>query len=193
MERASVLLAEANTIQDVKEFRALALSAEVYAKQRGLGKETEQRCYAYAARALIKLGVILKATESDRAKGTRGQLKGSVDGSGRTSVVLPEKTDSPTLADLGLATQNHAAAIKILAECRAGQLLKAMGLKPGRKSGNGNGVLPKEVSKIQSSRWQVMAPLAGRVRGETGSWGPALRLVSGVPGHDPGRTSTPPA
>ncbi len=50
------------------------------------------------------------------------------------------------------------------AERRAGELLKGMDLKPGRKSGIGNTGLPKEVSKIQSSRWQTMTAVpAARV------------------------------
>lgn len=49
--------------------------------------------------------------------------------------------------------QNAAAEIKIRAERKAGELLTAMNLTPGI----GNTVLPKGISKQQSSRWQQQA------------------------------------
>lgn len=48
---------------------------------------------------------------------------------------------------------NRAVAIKLMAERRAGEMLSEMNLKPGKKA-NGSKALPKEISKIQSSRWQ---------------------------------------
>jgi hypothetical protein len=68
-------------------------------------------------------------------------------------------------AGLGLAIQNRAAAIKILAECRAGELLKAI---PRGQGKNGEGLRPLldevGITPGVSGRWQTMAPLADRVR-----------------------------
>ena len=69
MERAEVLLAEANTIQEVKEFKTLALTAADWAKRKGLGRQAERHCRSYALRAEIKIGEMLAATKKKRAKG----------------------------------------------------------------------------------------------------------------------------
>ncbi len=68
-------------------------------------------------------------------------------------------------AQKGLAIQNRAAAIKILAECRAGALLQAMPRAQG-KTGEGLRPLLDEVGITPgvAGRWQAMAPLAGQVR-----------------------------
>ena len=60
-------------------------------------------------------------------------------------------------AKLGLTMQNECAELKLRAERKAGEMLRAMPLRPGRPDGNGNSVLPKEISKIQSHRWQQVA------------------------------------
>lgn len=73
-------------------------------------------------------------------------------------------------AQLGLEAQNHAAEVKLHAECKAGELLiemKANGERNGggRPHENGNTVLPFStvkltdlgISKMQSSRWQKVA------------------------------------
>ncbi len=60
----------------------------------------------------------------------------------------------------GLLVQNRAAAIKILAEGRAGELLaigiRHQGGRPAKRSHRGT-VLPKDITKNQSQRWQAIA------------------------------------
>jgi protein gp37 len=60
-------------------------------------------------------------------------------------------------AKKGLTIQNRAAMVKILAEQRAGNLLKRMELKPGRPKQNGSALKPLGIGKTQSHRWQTMA------------------------------------
>ena len=75
-------------------------------------------------------------------------------------------------AGLGLAIQNRAASVKILAERRAGELLKAMEKHDGGRPGKtGNKTLPVStlsemgVDKMQSHRWQTMSKVPeARVR-----------------------------
>jgi len=105
MERASILLAEANTIQKAKELKTLALTAEDWARRKGLGKEAEQHCHSYAMRAEIKMGEMLKATEGERAKGTR--LAGrNIGGAPR----VQPKTEAPTLASIGVTRRESSQA-----------------------------------------------------------------------------------
>jgi N6-adenosine-specific RNA methylase IME4 len=112
MERADVLLAEANTIQEVEEFKTLALTAADWARRKGMGKQAEQHCRSYATRAEIKIGEMLEATErakgaakpGTKRKGERGPLRST-----------PEEQGSiPTLAELGL-TRKGASQAKMLA------------------------------------------------------------------------------
>jgi len=57
----------------------------------------------------------------------------------------------------GLVVQNRAAAVKIMAERRAGQLLARGGERRGGPKLHRETLLPPEVTKIQSHRWQTIA------------------------------------
>lgn len=107
MERAEALLAEANTIQEVKEFKTLALTAADWAKRKGMGRQAEQHCRSYATRAEIKIGEMLAATE--RAKGKAGPGRGKA----RTPAGQAF-TEAPTLKELGL-TRKEASEAEMLA------------------------------------------------------------------------------
>ncbi|MFO7899032.1 MAG: MT-A70 family methyltransferase [Planctomycetota bacterium] len=106
MSRASRMLAEATTIQRAKELKDLALTAQDWARRKGMGDETIRQCRTYALLAQRKMGELLAATE--RATGTRGQLKGR-DVSGG-AVTLPPEERVPTLAELGLTKRESAEA-----------------------------------------------------------------------------------
>ena len=73
-------------------------------------KEAVQYARSYALEAEIKMGELLRQTE--RAKGAKGQLKGSTDGgrSGGYKLLPPEKTNTPTLAELGIDKQTSSRA-----------------------------------------------------------------------------------
>ena len=123
MSRAAEMLAEANTIQKVKEFKNLALTAADWAKRKGLGQEAVKHAQNYALLAEIKLGEMLKATE--KAKGGRpkkplpsgkgfseprsdGSGKGTFGGRGCPPKIGPSpelgpKNDKPTLRVTELA------------------------------------------------------------------------------------------
>ena len=70
-----------------------------------MGEEAIQHCRGYALEAERKMGQML--AKSEKAKGTRGQLKGK-DVSGDTIMVLPE--DVQTLKELGLSLKESASA-----------------------------------------------------------------------------------
>src|SRR6267154_2636451 len=59
----------------------------------------------------------------------------------------------------GLEAQNHCAFIKILAERRAGQLLRAMERAQGDRHGNGlrSTMERSGIAPVSGHRWQVMA------------------------------------
>ena len=76
MSRAAQMLAEANTIQEVKEFRDLALTAAECARRKGLGKKVYQGAWGYALEAERKLGGMLVAMEPKMAKGGRPKKTG---------------------------------------------------------------------------------------------------------------------
>ncbi len=94
--RAEQMLAKANTIQEAKELKDLALTAADWARRKGMGQKAIQHCQSYSRRAEIKLGEMLAATE--RAKGTDKAGKPKIDG----HRALPSNPP-PTLAELGLS------------------------------------------------------------------------------------------
>lgn len=115
LRNAAQMLAEADTIQKVKEFKDIALTAVDFAKHRKMGKDAIQYASSYVLEAERKLGEML--TETERAKGTRGQLTGDVPKGARLvggDAMIPP-TDVPTLADLGL-TKRESSEAQMLAE-----------------------------------------------------------------------------
>jgi 16S rRNA G966 N2-methylase RsmD len=72
-------------------------------------------------------------------------------------------------AKAGLGIQNRAAAIKILAECKAGALLKAMEKAKGARTDKQPtytkkaGLAAVGLSEVTAHRWQTMAPAAPQV------------------------------
>lgn len=117
MERAEILLVEANTVQKAKDLKTLALTAMDWARRKGFGKKTEQHCYSYAMRAEIKMGEMLAATEDERAKGAAaGGKKTSPRGS-----YTERRDDTPTLADLGVTKKESAQAQMLASLSKAKQ------------------------------------------------------------------------
>jgi len=96
--KASQMLAEADTIQKAKELKDLALTAEDWAKRKGMGEEAIQHCRSYAMRAEIKMGEMLMKTE----RASRGPDKGTTQ---RSQRVTPEP--QPTLTDLGITKRGR--------------------------------------------------------------------------------------
>ena len=103
--KASVMLAEADTIQKAKELKSLALTAADWAKRKGMGEEAIRHCRSYALEAERKMGEMLLATSNDKTRKTRG---------GDRRSKSPEVTLKPTLTDLGL-TKRESAEAQILA------------------------------------------------------------------------------
>jgi ParB family chromosome partitioning protein len=107
-EKASLMLAEADTIQKVKEFKTLALTAADLARRKGMGEKAIQYARSYALQAERKMGEMLAATE--RAKRAPGPGRGKV---GRPA--RPTFTAIPTLSELGLTKDESARAQKLAA------------------------------------------------------------------------------
>lgn len=107
--KAAQMLAEADTIQKAKELKDLALTASDWAKRKDMGEEAIQYARSYALRAEIRMGELLR--ETDRAKGTRGQLQGNPLLGG--DIMIPPKHE-PTLSDLGL-TKRESSEAQLLA------------------------------------------------------------------------------
>ena len=105
---ATRMLAEANTIQQAKELKDLALTAQDWAKRKGMGQDAVRHCRRYALLAARRLGELLKQTK--RAKGTRTKGGGGFSGG---NVVLPPEDAAPTLADLGISKRESAEAQKL--------------------------------------------------------------------------------
>ena len=122
LERASLMLAEANTIQKAQELKNLALTAADWAKHKGLGNAAIQHCRSYALEAERKMGEMLEATE--RANAARDKKKAE----------SPDVTPPPTLADLGLSKRQ---------DLKQGTFLKYLHgffkISSRQKQGNGAG------------------------------------------------------
>lgn len=102
MERAATMLAEAGTIQKVREFKNLALVASDWARRQKLGKKVIGQAQSYALEAERKLGTMLKATP--RAKGGQPHQKRA------KSTCTPAAQVEPTLAEIGVSRKEAAAA-----------------------------------------------------------------------------------
>jgi N6-adenosine-specific RNA methylase IME4 len=103
-ERASVMLAEANTIQKAKELKELSLTAADFARRKNMGEDAVAHCRGYALEAERRMGELLAETE--RAKGVR--TIGGDKRSGGTMASPPES--APTLAALGIKKRESAEA-----------------------------------------------------------------------------------
>jgi len=104
IEKASMMLAKANTIQQAKELKDLMLTAADWAKRRGLGEEIVRRAGEYSLLAERKMGEMLAATE--RADGGPGPGRGKkVVTQSNHLLELP-----PTLTEIGLTKRESAAA-----------------------------------------------------------------------------------
>ena len=99
--KAAQMLAEADTIQKAKELKDLALTASDWAKRKDMGEEAIQYARSYALRAEIRMGELLQETE---------RAKPGPDKKDR----LPDVTEPPTLAELGL-TKRESSEAQLLA------------------------------------------------------------------------------
>jgi len=99
IERAALLLVEADTIQKCVELKSLFLTSADWARRKGMGESVIKKAHSYAIQAEVKMGEMLAATK--RAKGT---LK-------RGPAVPPGYSgDAPTLAEIGVSRKEAAAA-----------------------------------------------------------------------------------
>jgi hypothetical protein len=102
MTKASQLLAEANTIQKAKELKDLALTAQDWARHKGLGEQAIQHCRQYALEAERKMGEMLRATP--RATGAKGIGK---------SAVTTGNCTPPTLDEIGITKRESVKAQRL--------------------------------------------------------------------------------
>ena len=99
IEKAALLLVEADTIQKCVELKSLFLTSADWARRKGMGESIIKTARSYAIQAEVKMGEMLAATK--RAKGT---LK-------RGPAVPPRYSgDAPTLAEIGVSRKEAAAA-----------------------------------------------------------------------------------
>lgn len=99
-QKASQMLAEADTIQKARELKNLALTAADWARRKGMGEEAINYAKSYALEAERKMGEMLRETE--RATGGRPHKTGSP--------VLPVET---TIHSLGLSKRESAEAQRL--------------------------------------------------------------------------------
>lgn len=104
LERAAIMLAEATTIQEVKEFRTLALTAADLARRKNLGEKAIQHARSYALAAERRLGQLLAATP--RNEGGRPI---------KTCAHTEQVSGAPSLAELGVG-RKEAARAQLLAK-----------------------------------------------------------------------------
>ena len=76
-QKAALMLAEANTIQQTKELKSLFLTAADWAKRKGMGNAAVQYAKSYALEAERKMGMMLRKTErADGGDAQRTRLHG---------------------------------------------------------------------------------------------------------------------
>jgi len=102
--KASVMLAEANTVQKTKELKDMAIVAGEWARRKKLGEEAEQHCRNYALEAERKMGELLRSAEKNRG------AEGSGSNQHVKQVRLHSVTAPPTLKELGITKRESAEA-----------------------------------------------------------------------------------
>ncbi len=129
LSNATRMLAEANTIQQAKELKDLAITAADWARRKGLGEEAIHHAKKYAVLAERKLGEMLAATE--RAKGKRTDLV----------TTSNQVDDKPTLTDLGITKRESAEAQKlaempeeVVAKIAEGKVAKSKAIREVNKA-----------------------------------------------------------
>ena len=103
LTKAEEMLIKASTIQEVKEFKDIALTAKDWAERKGLGEKAIREANSYVLRAERKLGEMLKATE--RAKAGRPKI----------GILGEPISDIPTLSELGI-TKKESSEAQIIGE-----------------------------------------------------------------------------
>jgi hypothetical protein len=99
-ERATVWLAQANSVQQAKELKSLFLTAKDWARRKGMGEEAISHCRRYALEAERKMGEMLLA----------GRQRGEVAKKGQPRKVTDGDFSPVQLVDLGLSKRESAAA-----------------------------------------------------------------------------------
>jgi len=106
LDEASRAIAKVETIGEAKDLADKAAAIKLIAAKQGWSISEKARISEIEVRATVRLGELLADTE--RAKGTRNQLKGRF--SGGSPKELPEADHVPTLSEMGLTKkQAHVA------------------------------------------------------------------------------------
>lgn len=92
-------IAEAKSIDEVKDIRDKAEAVRTYAKQAGLSQDIVNDAAEIKIRAEYKAGQLLR--EMEKNKGAKGQLRGKDSSGGHT--MLPPEDNTPKLSDLGVS------------------------------------------------------------------------------------------
>lgn len=107
MTRASQALAEAVSVSQTKTIIDVAHAAEIYAKRQHLSESAISQATSVKVEAMRKLGEILQTTP--KAPGTAGIGRPKLGG----TKMVPPKSDTPTLDELGLSKKESAVAQKL--------------------------------------------------------------------------------
>ena len=105
-QKASQMLAEADTIQKAKELKNLALTAADWARRKGMGEEAIHYAKSYALEAERRMGEMLRQTAQDETRETRG---------GDRRSKSPHVTLKYSLSDVGLSKRESAEAQRLAA------------------------------------------------------------------------------
>jgi len=109
LSAARFALSECKTAMQAKHVSDIAEAARVYLQRANAGIEAVNEATEIRILAERQMGTFL--AEMEKAKGTKGQLKGR-DVSGGT-IEAPLETDAPTLAEIGISKKQSAQAQKL--------------------------------------------------------------------------------
>jgi len=97
LSKASEMLVEAKSMQEVKKIMDVAGAARIYARRQQLGQDAVQHARSIELEAMRRLGELLAGAPKN--KGSKGQLNGSFSGG---FISVPPEDTAPTLAELGV-------------------------------------------------------------------------------------------
>jgi len=134
LQRASMALAEAKTIQHTKKIIDVSAAAEIYAKRQHLGEAAVAMATSIKVEALRKLGEMLKATP--KAKGGQPFQKST------GSTLVPVENQAETLAELGIDKRTSSVA----------QALANLSDEAFEEVREGNETVSKAIAKVKEHK-----------------------------------------
>jgi len=96
LNKARQALAEAKTLDEIKEIKDIAIAVKAYAKAKGLGREMQNEAAEIEIRAIREMGKLIREKQEAGEIATRNNNPGTFTG-------VPQENTRKTLSDIGVS------------------------------------------------------------------------------------------